>query len=164
MREFYNKMENYIWIALCLICLISGIFVSPTIGLIFIVLIGVHFYISFSTEIDKRFGELDRFGASVTSTLVHLIMYIGILSGLTAFVDKKEIRTSKSYEVKFLENEKIVINTGDNLEIIDNARLYWECTAKNCKNIVITIIEEKPVSNVFSSDLFYKTNIEYSVN
>ena len=162
MKDFYKKNTDKIWYLLCVLAVSLGMFVDVVYGFFVVLLIGLHFYIELGS--DRSFTEFDRFEASFAALLFHIIVYFGIIALVSSVIDKEEIKESNSYEVKFLENEKIVINTGDNLEIIDNARLYWECTAKNCKNIIITIIEEKPVTNVFSSDLFYKTNIEYSVD
>ena len=164
MKDFLKKNRDIIWYLLCAIAVALGIFVDVGGGFIIVILIGVHFYIEFGNHINKSFTEFDRFGASFVGFLLHLFCYILIIAFVSFIIDKEEIKESNSYEVKFLENEKIVISKDNNIELIDNPKLYWECRAKNCKNIIMTTVTEKPVNSIYSKDLFLKTSTIYSVD
>ena len=164
MRDFLEKNKDIIWYLLCIIAVALGVFVDVTYGFITVLLIGVYFYIEFGDHLNGSFTEFDRFGASFVALLFHIIVYFAITVLVSSIIDKEEIKESTSYEVKFLENEKIVISKDNNIEIILDAKLYWECRAKNCKNVVITTVTKKPVNPVFSKDLFLKTSTVFSVN
>lgn len=165
MKDFYKKNTDKIWYLLCVLAVSLGMFVDVAYGFIVVLLIGVYFYIEFGNHLNRSFTEFDRFGVSFVALLFHLIVYFVIIAIVSSIIDKEEIKESNSYEVKFLENEKIVISRDNNIEMIVNEpKLYWECRAKNCKNIVITTIKEKHVNPIFSKDLFLKTSTVFSVN
>ena len=162
MKDFYKKNTDKIWYLLCVLAVSLGMFVDVVYGLFVVVLIGIHFYIESGS--DRSFNEFDRFGDSFAALLFHIIVYFGIIALVSSVIDKEEIKESNSYEVKYLEHEKIIISKNNNLEVISDAKLYWECRAKNCKNIVITRIKEKHVNPIFSKDLFLKTSTVFLVN
>jgi hypothetical protein len=165
MKDFLkNNKGDIIWYLLCIITVLLGVFVDVSYGFFVVLLIGIHFYIEFENHLNRSFTEFDRYGSTFIALLFHCVIYIGIISIVSIIIDKEEIKELNSYEVKFLENEKIVINIGNNIEIIDNAKLYWECKAKNCKNIIITIITENPANPIFSKDLILKQSTVFSVN
>ena len=164
MKDFLEKNRDIIWYLLCAIAVALGIFVDVGGGFIIVILIGIHFYIEFGNHINKSFTEFDRFGASFAALLVHIICYFAIIALVSSIIDKEEIKESNSYEVKFLENEKIVISKDNTIEIISDSKLYWECRAKNCKNIITTTITEKPVNSIYSKNLILKTSTVFSVD
>lgn len=164
MKDFYKKNRDIIWYLLCAIAVALGIFVDVAYGFIVVVLIGIHFYIEFGNHLNRSFTEFDRFGATFVGFLLHLFCYILIIVFVSFIIDKEEVKESNSYEVKFLENEKIVISKDNNIDIISDPKLYWECRAKNCKNIIMTTVTEKPVNSIYSKDLFLKTSTIYSVD
>ena len=165
MKDFSKKNTDKIWYLLCVLAVSLGMFVDVAYGLFVVVLIGIHFYIELGSDLNRSFNEFDRFGDSFVILLVHLICYFAIIALVSSVIDKEEIKESNSYEVKYLEHEKIVISRDNNIEMIVNEpKLYWECRAKNCKNIVITTIKEKHVNPIFSKDLFLKTSTVFSVN
>ena len=131
MKDFLEKNRDIIWHLLCAIAVALGIFVDVGGGFIIVILIGIHFYIEFGNHINKSFTEFDRFGASFAALLVHIICYFAIIALVSSIIDKEEIKESTSYEVKFLENEKIVISRDNIIEMIVNEpKVYWECIAK----------------------------------
>ena len=162
MKDFYKKNTDKIWYLLCVLAVSLGMFADVAYGFFVVLLIGLHFYIELGS--DRSFTEFDRFGASFTALLFHLIVYFGIIALVSSVIDKEEIKESNSYEVKYLEHEKIIISKNNNLEVISDAKLYWECRAKNCENIIITTTQEEPINTKYSKNLFLKTKIEYSVD
>ena len=164
MKDFLKKNRDIIWYLLCAIAVALGIFVDVGGGLIIVILIGVHFYIEFGNHINKSFTEFDRFGATFVGFLLHLFCYKLIIVFVSFIIDTEEIKESNSYEVKFLENEKIVISKDNTIEIISDSKLYWECRAKNCKNIIMTTVTEKPVNSIYSKNLFLKPSTVFSVD
>ena len=164
MKDFLENNTARIWFLICLIAVSLGIFIDVTYGFIVVLLIGVYCYIVLD-DITSNLETFDRFGATFVGFLLHLFCYIVIIALVSSIIDKEEIKESTSYEVKFLENEKIVISRDNNIEMIANEpKLYWECRAKNCKNIIITTVTEKPVNPVFSKDLILKTSTIFTVN
>lgn len=165
MKDFLKKNRDIIWYLLCAIAVALGIFVDVGGGFIIVILIGIHFYIEFGNHINKSFTEFDRFGNSFAALLAHIIGYFVIIALVSSIIDTEEIKESTSYEVNLLENEKIVISKDNNIELIEEqSKLYWECRAKNCKNIIMTTVTEKPVNSIYSKDLFLKTSTIYSVD
>ena len=161
-KEMYKKNGDYIWWTLCAISMGLGVFVDLNYGMSIILLIGIHFYLLFGDQIDRYFTQFDRLGVSFIAILFHTFVYFFIVLVVTNAIDKTEIVTSNSYQVKYLENEKIVISKNNRAEIIGDPRLYWECVAKNCKNIVITRIKSVPANPIFSEDLPGRDYIVYS--
>lgn len=163
MKEFYKKHMDIIWYSLIAISVVTGVFVDATLGTLVILLIGLHVYIGFAEENGRDFTQFDRFGVTFTAMLSHVLVYIAILVVVSIFIDKKEIKISNSYEVKYLENEKILISKDNDIEIIDDAKLYWECVAKNCKRVVITNISTEPINDIYSKNLPSKSYTKYLV-
>ena len=163
MKDFLKKNRDIIWYLLCASAVALGIFVDVAYGYLVILLITIHLYVVLG-DVTSNLERFDIFGATFVGFLLHLFCYILIIAFVSFIIDKEEIKESNSYEVKFLENEKIVISKDNNIEIISDPKLYWECRAKNCKNIVITTIKEKHVNPIFSKDLFLKTSTVFSVN
>ena len=163
MKEFFENNADKIWYLLCVIIVAVGIFVDAFFGLLCCVLIGIHFYIVFSDKLDRNFTKSDSIAVNFISTLLHMTIYVIIIGVTSIVVDKEEIKVSNSYEVKYLEHEKIIISKNNNLEVISDAKLYWECRAKNCKDIVITNIRTKPSNSIYS-DLLTKSFSVLTVN
>ena len=163
MKDFYKKHRDITWYLLITISVATGVFINATVGTAAVLLIGLHFYIIFADEVDRDFIEFDRLGVSFVALLMHLLGYIVILVAVSTFIDKKEIKIYNSYEVKYLENEKILISKDNDIEIIDDAKLYWECRAKNCKNIAITNINTEPINPIFSKNLPSKSYTKHLV-
>ena len=105
-------------------------------GFLVTLLIGVHFYISFCYEMDSNFTQLDWLGASFVALLLHYLSYFLIISAVSCVVDTQETKTSQRYEIKYMENETIVIIKNNEVLTIKDAKLYWECRAKNCDTII----------------------------
>lgn len=163
MKDFYRNNTDKIWCFLCALSILLGVFVDVAYGLIVILLIAAHFYVNLESDVDGNFTEFDRFGVSFTALLLHLLGYLAIIALVSSFVHKNEIKTTATYDVKYLENEKILILKDNNLAIIDDAKLYWECRAKNCKRISITDITTEPINNIYSRNLTSKSSTIYSV-
>lgn len=163
MKDFYKNHLDIIWYSLIAISVVTGVFVDSTLGTLVILLIGLHFYIGFADEVGRDFTEFDRFGATLAGTLIHFLVYIVILVVVSTFIDKKEIKISNSYEIKYLENEKILISKDNDIEIIDDAKLYWKCVAKNCKRISITNITTEPINDIYSKNLPSKSYTKHLV-
>ena len=163
-KDFYETNACAIWYILCIFAILIGVFVNVAYGYLVILLITIHFYIILG-DVTSNLERFDRFGATFVGFLLHLVCYILIIVFVSFIIDKEEIKESTSYEVRFLENEKIVISKDNNIElIVDQTKIYWECRAKNCKNIIITTITEKPINHIFSKDLFLKPSNIYSVD
>ena len=162
-KDFYETNAGAIWYILCILAILIGVFVNVAYGYLVILLITIHFYME-PGEGTSNLERFDRFGATFVGFLLHLFCYILIIVFVSFIIDKEEIKESTSYEVRFLENEKIVISKDNNIEIISDPKLYWECRAKNCKNIITTTITEKPDNSIYSKDLFMKTSTIYSVD
>ena len=163
MKKFLEKNRDIIWYLMCVIAVALGVFVDVAYGFIVVILIGVYFYIVLD-DITSNLETFDRFGATFVGFLLHLFCYILIIVFVSFIVDTEEIKKSKSYEIKYKENGKILIEVGKNIQMLNDSALYWECEAKNCKNIIITTVTEKPVNHIFSKDLFLKTSTVFSVN
>lgn len=164
MIELYKKYRDQIWWSLIVITTVVGIYIDTLLGLLGCLLIGIHFYISLCYEVDSKFSKFDAFGVGFVATVIHMFTYIVIVVIVTICIHKEEIKVSNSYNIKYLENEKIVILKDNNLEIINDAKLYWECRAKNCSNIIITTIKEKPINSIYSKNLPTNPSTIYSVN
>ena len=158
-KDFYETNADAIWYILCILAILIGVFVNDAYGYLVILLITIHLY-----TVLERFDRFDRFGATFVGFLLHSFGYTLIIIFVSFIVDKEEIKEVNSYEVKFLENEKIVISKDNNIEIISDPKLYWECRAKNCKNIITTTITDKPVNSIYSKNLFLKPSTVFSVD
>ena len=164
MKELYKKYRDQIWWSLIITAVIVGIFVDTFYGFLVTLLIGVHFYISLCYETDSKFTQLDVCGVSFIAILIHWCLYCAIIILTSLLVDTREIETKEIFEIKYLENEKIVISKNNTIQIIDDAKLYWECRAKNCKNITITIVKDKSINSIYSKNLPMSMSTIYSVD
>ena len=162
-NDFYETNVDTVWYVLCAFTILIGLFVNVDYGYLVILLIMIHFYIVLG-YVTSNLERFDRLGATFVGFLLHLFCYKLIIVFVSFIIDTEEIKESNSYEVKFLENEKIVISKDNTIEIISDSKLYWECRAKNCKNIIMTTVTEKPVNSIYSKDLFLKTSTIYSVD
>ena len=72
-------------------------------------MISVHFFFSICYVIDDKFSNDFRVGVSFVALLLHYLSYFLIISAVTAVVGTREIKTSQRYEIKYMENETIVI-------------------------------------------------------
>lgn len=163
MKESYKRNRDIIWILLCVVAVVLGIFVDTFYGFLVTLLIGVHFFFSFCYEIDNKFKYSDALDASFVALLLHYLSYFLIISAVTAVVDTREIKTSQRYEIIYMENETIVIVKNDDILTIKDARLYWECRAKNCDAIIETTISTVTSNPIFAKNLPHKTSSKYSI-
>lgn len=161
--KLYKENKDKIWWLLCFISITTGIFYNVLLGLIGCLLIGIHFYISLDEDIDAGFTETDRLGVSFVAIIAHIILYLSIIAIVASVVDKKEFKTFKQFNIKYMENEKIVIFDNNDIQILEDAKLYWECRAKSCTSIIKTTINEEVSNSIFSKNLPCKVSIEYSV-
>lgn len=156
MKELYKRNIDIIWILLCVVAVVLGIFVDTFYGFLFTTLIGVHFFFSHCYEIDNKFKYSDALGTSFVALLLHYLSYFLIISAVTAVVDTREIKTSQRYEIKYMENENIVIIKNNEVLTIKDAKLYWECRAKNCDAIIETTISTVTSNPIFAKNLPHK--------
>lgn len=156
MKEFYKKHITQIWLGLIVITLVVGIFVDILLGLLGCLLIGIHFFFSLCYEIDNKFKYSDALGTSFVALLLHYLSYFLIISAVTAVVDTREIKTSQRYEIKYMEYETIVIIKNNEVLTIKDAKLYWECRAKNCDAIIETTISTVTSNPIFAKNLPHK--------
>lgn len=161
--KLYKENKDKIWYVLCFVSITAGIFYNVLLGLVGCLLISIHFYISLDEDIDAGFTETDRLGVSCVAFLIHITIYLGIIAIVASLVDKKEFKTFNQYYIKYIENEKIVILNEGNIEVLEDAKLYWECRAKNCTSIIKTTINEEVSNPIFSKNLPSKVSIEYSI-
>lgn len=156
MKESYKRNRDIIWILLCVVAVVLGVFVDVFYGFLVTLLIGVHFFCSLRYEIDSNFTQSDVLGASFVALLLHYLSYFLIISAVSCVVDTREIKTSQRYEIKYMENETIVIIKNNEVLTIKDAKLYWECRAKNCDAIIETTISTVTSNPIFAKNLPHK--------
>lgn len=163
MKELYKKYRDQIWWFLIFITTVVGIFIDTLLGLLGCLLIGIHFYISLCYEVNSKFTQSDVYGVSFISILIHLCLYWVIIILTSIFVDTRAIEIKEVFEIKYLENERFVISKNNTIEIIDDAKLYWECRAKNCTEIIETTVKLETENKIFAPNLPHKTSLKYSI-
>ena len=161
--DIYFKYRDLIWRTLIITAAAVGIFVNTFYGFLVTLLIGVHFYISFCYETDSNFTQLDVLGVSFVATLIHWCLYGAIIVLTSIFVDTRTIETKEVFEIKYLENEKFVISKNNTIQIIDDAKLYWECRAKNCTEVIETKTRLETENTIFAPNLPHKASLKYSI-
>ena len=148
-------MKRYLFKILLLFSVISFFGITENINYLLLlpVVISLAAVLIMILEYNTKF--LDSLGVFMALILISSIILLLIVNTMRTFIDKTpELSSQITYNIKYMENNQIIVEDNNKLRIIDSENLYNNCLNIKCKFIIVDTYIYRPVNKKLAKNIF----------
>ena len=148
-------MKTYLFIILLLFGIISFFGITENINYLLLlpVVISLVPVLILILEYNTKF--LESLSVFMSLMLISSIILLLIVNTMRTFVDKTpELLSQITYNIKYMENNQIIVENNNKLSIIDSENLYNNCLNIKCKFIIVDTYIYRPVNKKLAKNIF----------
>ena len=148
-------MKTYLFIILLLFGIISFFGITENINYLLLppVVISLVPVSILILEYNTKF--LESLSVFMSLMLISSIILLLIVNTMRTFIDKTpELSSQITYNIKYMENNQIIVEDNNKLRIIDSENLYNNCLNIKCKFITVDTYIYRPVNKKLAKNIF----------